>query len=479
MANKKSKLTIPNGGSDIDKLVEDFVRSDKRDAERIAELERIRKLYAGGRKCCDVIEKPAELDESVWSEQKKLIMYINLVKPAVHVFVSGVYGGSVIRTIKAAPHIDDLKRIVMDKRNTYAQNRRMMMQNAVLFGQDIIVPVPSAKDTKDGDSVQTVRLWHPQPMYTWLIGDAEEMNEPCAVVEWLPNGNINWVSRYGLGSYNDETEETQLQPYDFGFFPASVCYGEDMRFNGNVNGFPLVLDAADFSVGATRKAWWGSVLGATQAKAILIQVGEEVDGEGFDQNGHPASAVRLEQGADAKFIQPHANFDALISLQENDREILAGILSLPVEALDPSKSPANSSAESARVRSTPLVQRIHEMAAVWQGYEIDAISKINAMIEFVYSGYKSQSLDDTEEALDYEIRISPFVVPESTAETVNTDIILLQNRIATPFDIAQKYNPQKSFEEVSVIADMISAKLDVGKAAEEEQIEVEAEDMAE
>ena len=404
--------------------------------------------------------KPNSMGKDEWEAVKRLLLYVNLVKPALRRFVSGVYGGSVTRAVtKDSAYSAELLEAV-DAGTTYAQDARCHFENAGLFGTGV-----KAWVTNDDGELDS---WLPNPVYTHLTVNPRNIRETWGVFEYIAAGKeLLFMTREGMGVLR-AGQPAQWQSYDWGFLPATVGYGQDRRHRGEPYGISLVREAPGFSQRVSDATMNLALLQKLYTRCLLVIMGnpdEESVKEALALHGilQIPAGVTGERG-DAKYVNPEAKFHETIAVITHDVGLACTSMGLPRDAFDSQIAPNGDSAESAKLRAVPLTSQIAFLIEEWRQVEIDSLQRRAGMLQYAETG-QPVTLGQLRKRVQVDVQIAPSSLPDkSYVESVAGDLNLLQWGIVSPADMAIKYNKGKTQQQLDALATAIQKHVDSGLA---------------
>lgn len=409
----------------------------------------LRTFYRG--ECSEV--QPTIFPKPNWLTAKKHAMlmqyfaYVNLCRPAVNRIVSGVYGGAVNRIIAdGSPHKDKVDRVISEA-NGYSLKCREWFKSAVMFGPGIHV------FTIENDEV---KVWRPNPLRTEIITHPSDVYELEWIVESTGSGDkeqFRFVSREGWGVADKDGHILTFTPHGLGIVPASICYGEDERTYGNVDGSGLVNSSVQYSIVVSRLLLNQVALMMNSVRPQAVVKGE-VNNEDIDEAFEPDGVLEVSADGDFLFVTPQTNFKDLTATIDNYKANFCISDGIPLDALDPNNIPENQSATSARLRNQPLSVTINRLVQEQTTAEIRALTIIGALYEYIevakQQGEGAQiDFADFASRFHASVTMEPSGNPESYAEEVNAWKVLLDMQAKTPEDVVRHFNPNLSEAEIA------------------------------
>lgn len=419
---------------------------------REPELERIRDQYLGGPRAISLKYHPcpASRTPTEWERERRLIEHVNLVKPAVRAWNGSLYSGYQVRKVVKNPHEEVIKEWLESPE--YLQTIQAWDVNKILYGTAVAVPVRR----KDG----SIHVWLPDPLYTHIYFDPIDLT-PTAVAE-AKKDRITYVTLKGQG-YMTPTQ-TVHTPANFGILPVVIGYGEDMRHYGSIYGDTLVRDPVYWSTAVTDTAFNLRLLQKQETANLLVVIGNATphlhradDEGGGGQAADPSSsghALQLDPGSDAKFIGPNPKIAETVQMQKHQIGLVAMSTSLPADVLDSTLSQAQASAESARIRAIPLVQRALQRLPLVVADEKSLVLMATAVLEW-HKTKNPINLRDLKKRVETNIQITPNIIPETENELIQNALAKWGVGAILPEDLARILNPGKTPAEYDRLTEQI------------------------
>lgn len=410
---------------------------------RDGSLVRIRDHFEGGERAISdtYFPRPEGVHSSDWRQLKRLYAHVNLVRPSARCWSAAVYSGDVIRNVTSGPHQKITQEFV--KSADYTQAIDAWNENAIVYGTAVAVPCYDA-ETKE------LSIWLPDPLYTWIETDPVNVRKVVAVAEVNPKcGRIMFVRTDGIGWMTKD--DCDYQPMNIGWLPVAIAYGQSCLHRGEKYGISLVRDAVDWSIRATDIAFNISILQKLQTRATLVIIGQE-DMADEENSGHgPNKELKLREGSKAEYISPDAKIKETIEILKQVIGLLATSTSIPQDVLDATLTQQVSSAEAARIRAIPLVQRAKQLVPIWRANEQNLILAIEALLEYNDSN-NPIVISKFRNLIKSDIQITPNIIPVSRNEEVQNVIALVNAHLITAEDAVRTFNQSKSDDDIAKIA---------------------------
>jgi hypothetical protein len=428
------------------------------------QLLELRDAYQGGEvaKSEKYFKRPPKLNSETWQVYREMIVYYNLTKPAVGRWVSALFDNVFSIRVEGGLYKSEMDALLYNPRRQFKKLCRHWARRAIHYGKAAVIPV--IKDILDHDTgnivKKVVRYWEPIPFLTELIPDPSDVYEIVGLVEWLDvQGNgFRFITAEGDGIVypGNSGMASEFSPQDWGFFPGAVAFGEDSRPEGSCDGHSLVADHPAFARAVSQKKLRESIINALQSRGLLYVIGQLEQGSSLSNALTPDGYAHLKAQGQIGYATPNVNFEAMRQIVRGDISLLATISRQPLDVLDASLIGDNQSAEGARLRNLSFAGATNELAEDFTGYFGDLALKTMAMVE--YSKKESPvDLLALEETAQISVRLKPAVVPESRVEAANTDIALNKCGALSDSDFAEKWNDDKSPDEIQAIAENIAA----------------------
>ena len=416
------------------------------------ELLRIREQYEGGQTALagKYFPCPEGVKRGEWQKLRRLLCGVNLTRPSVRCWTSAVYGGEVNRDIEEGSiYYDDLDEWIHSV--DYLQTIQAWCENAVLFGTSAAVPTVA----DDGE----MGCWLPDPVFTKIYADPMDCRKVISIVERRKNRLI-YVTRNG-GGFILADGSSRFMPTNVGdWLPVAIAYGEDRTHRGEVEGLSLVGDAVDWGLRVTDIGFNVSILQKLQTRSLLVIIGElektddETDGFG------PSKALKLRadvSGSDAKFITPEGRIKETIDIMKQFIGLLATATSIPQDVLDATLTQSVASAEAARIRAIPLVQRAKQLIPIWRANEVRLIQAMAGMLEYKQTNNPLKRTDIAKR-VRVDIQMRPDILPQSQNEQMSNLIAGVGAHLFDPEDAIRILNPMMPADKVSAMAAELRGK---------------------
>jgi hypothetical protein len=426
---------------------------------RDGDLLKIREQFEGGDKaiCEKYFPCPDGMERKDWHQFRRLLVHVNLVRPMVRCWTAAVYSGERIVNVTAAPHkLDIIKEFVRSP--CYNDAIFDWNENAVTYGTAIAAPCYS-KETEE------LSVWLPDPIYTWIQTDPMDVTKVLAFAEVNPKlGRIIFMTVAGSGWITKDA--SFFEPMNFGWLPVAIAYGQSRIHRGEKYGLPLVSDAADWSVRITDTAFNASIIQKLETRSTLVITGDEEEVDASSGWG-PGKDMKLRQDADAKYISPEAKLKETIDIMKQFMGLLATANSVPQDVFDATLTESVSSAEAARIRAIPLVQRAKQLVPTWRANEHKLITASCGMVEFI-DGDQSKEIDyiRLKRAVKTDIQITPNIIPLSMNEEVQNAIALGTAGYKTRTDLIRQFNPMKDDAQIAAMVAEQKAMEDKAESAQ-------------
>ena len=169
-------------------------------------------------------------------------------------------------------------------------------------------------------------------------------------------------------------------------------------------------------------------------------------------------------------MTPNAKIEESLKILKEYIGLLATATSIPQDVLDATLTQSVSSAEAARIRAIPLVQRAKQLVPTWRANEQRLILAATALIEYHQTGGRPIDMRDIASRTESDIQISPQILPTSPNELTQDIIARISFGLMTPEDGVRMCSPSKSDDEVKAMADEIRSRANAaGKGQEHAQ----------
>lgn len=417
---------------------------------RDGSLVRIRDHFEGGDRAISetYFPRPEGVHTTDWRQLRRLYAHVNLVRPSARCWSAAVYSGDVQRDVTEAPHKPVIKEFI--KSPEYTQAIEAWNENAIVYGTAVAVP---CYDYDEESKTGELSIWLPDPLYTWIETDPVNVRKITAVIEINPKcQRVMYIRTDGMGWMTKDNSEHQEM--DFGWLPVAVAYGQSCLHRGEKYGISLVRDAVDWSIRCTDVAFNISILQKLQTRATLVIIGQE-DMADDENSGHgPNKELKLRPESDAKYISPDAKIKETIEILKQMIGLLATSTSIPQDVLDATLTQQVSSAEAARIRAIPLVQRARQLVPIWRANEHNLIMAIEGLLEYNESK-NPVKYADLKNRVKTDIQITPNIIPMSRNEEVQNVIALLQSYLITAEDAVRTFNQSKTEDDIKAMADKV------------------------
>lgn len=396
----------------------------------------------------------------VWRRMRRLIPRVNVLRPCVSTLVSAVYSGDVVRTLHKSP-VPDLQKYV----NSPAYNGAVIKwcTNALLFGTALAVPQVS----KDGK----ISIYLPDPVVTWIETDPLDIYKITKIAE-VTDQCIRYttLTGYGIAFRTGKLGTSVHVPCNYGteYLPVAYAAGEDCRCSGRILGVSAVRDALYWAQAIGDCIFKIRILQAKETTNLLVVIGDEEtplgnnpeigqQGESTEGTGQP-DKVKVSMGGDVKFIAPDPKITQSVEIVRVLIGQLATALGIPADALDANYSLASASAEAARIRAIPLLNRSKLLCQQWADYETDLIRAITAAFEYSKTLGAIKLADLEEPRVVTEIQYNPYVLPQSPMEVTTNLIARLGAGLVSPEEALREDRPNRAPELVKSMADDMRAQ---------------------
>lgn len=450
-SQNRGELRVPAGvPAALYDTVKDLINKCK--SPRDPELVRIRDHYEGGDRAISgaYCQRPPNMNTKLWDINRQLLTHVNLCRPSARCWTAAVYSGEVSRKIISNPYA-----LIRDwvGSELYGQLIYDWIENAVVYGTSVVVPLyDEVNDDLDA--------WLPDPVYTHIITDPLDCRRITCVAECKPD-RIQWIATWGEGVITKDA--SMFVQRDFGWLPVAVAYGIDRRSRGEIYGLSLIRDAVAWSIRCTAVAYNISLLQKQQTKSILTRIGD-LDRLGQMQQTVPTVAstdggsMDLPEGFKAEFISPDPKIAESLDVIKAYVGLLATATSIPADVLDANLTSSVSSAEAARIRAIPLIQKARQLVPIWRSNEAWLILAATALIDYYTSGGYPINVRDVRARCQVEVQITPNILPVSPNELTQDLIAQLGAGLITPEDAILRVNPNRPAEDVKAMADAIRDK---------------------
>ncbi len=417
------------------------------------ELLRIRDAFEGGPAAISekYHSRPNSCDPDIWEEHKPLLTFVNVTRPAARCWVAAVYAGDIVRNVEGTLHGNIIERWVNSVE--YQQACIDWCENAIVYGTAVAAPIfePGEAEGDEGE----IWTWLPDPVYTRIIVADDDPRRVVAVIECLAD-RIQFYTLWGEGWMNVDGRNAFVAR-NLSWLPVEIAYGIDRRHRGQIMGLSLVSDSVNWSHRLTSVAFNVGLLQKQQTASIFVIIGElaKLKGwrEGLPDNESRAGAhLELPEGFDAKFLTPDAKIAESIAVMKVFIGLQATSESIPQDVVDATLTQSVGSAEAARIRAIPLVQRTRLLVPVWIAREKNLILCGTAVVDYFLSRGQQSRKRQLAKSVKAEIRNTPQVIPESRNEITQDVIARVAAGLITPEDAIRELNRGKTPDEIAAIA---------------------------
>lgn len=397
-----------------------------------------------------------------WQDLKRrLMLHVNLVKAITRRLRSAVLGGSVRRTVVRNPYKPEIEQFL---RGRLPAMMRQRLQNCILFGTG-----PTGITLHD----DRLGLWLPNSVYTHVI-PGDSVYDPAAVVEFCDEGKtIRFATKHATGvlrkkqvtEVRKDTEADQIanssyvlvSEKGFGFLPANIGYGEDLRPMGKIHGGSLAKDAVKPAIRATDTMFNGALMGKIQTRALLVLKGL-LDQQNVNfQEMMKMGIIMVDENGSASYAIPDSKIGDMLSLLDKVVEIVSLVVGVPTYDLSPGRY-QQESAESARRQQLSLTTQTHELVEAVIEDEQDIVLRATAMLRYSKTG-EPVDLAELAKEVETRIEIEPMIDLVSSSERVANAVSLLKNRLRTAEEIVYLFNPKMTAEEAEQRAALVEEVL--------------------
>lgn len=479
-AKQKNNYPMPQG---IDADTAHWLKSDVyplgpyRDESlcNTVELQHLRWFYESAPESRSDIFYPKKegMARRKWNKMKRLIPPVNLLRPCVTTFVSAVYNGNTVRNIVANSYRERLQEWVNGP--DYEQAVTRWAANAILYG--VALAVPQVAD--DGE----LSIYLPDPCGTYIWTDPLNIRKITKVAE-VTECSIRYFTLAGYGVLTKDAQHhvacnysrTDENGTETGYLPVAYAAGEDCRDTGRIYSVSLCRDALHWSVAVGDSIFKARQLQAKETTSKLVIEGvDDLDLAGAPsdetaqqtEDREDTEVIKLPAGAKAYFIAPTPQIQASIDLSRTFIGQLCTAISIPADALDANYSMTGSggSAEAARIRAIPLLNKSKFLCKQWAAYESDLVLALTAQLE--YSESKAPiSLTDLRKRSKTQITFDPYILPQSPNEVATTAIALLGAGLISPEEAIRRVTNNLLPEQVeNQVKDVQQVRDSAGSAA--------------
>jgi hypothetical protein len=450
LSDSNTQLKIPAGvpAETTQLLKAAFERPIIRDEE----LRKLHELHDGGMRLIKnpkYFPKPEGLTDNQWEKFLRLLVLVNLVKPALRRFVASVYGGAVIRTVEGNGAESERLRDLVSPLGYYPQDTRNWFENAGLFGTGVAAWVYD----EDGN----LETWLPNPVHTHIIANRGNLRDVLGVFEYSPDGTeMRFMTKEGMGIARSNDSGTWTQT-DWGFLPATVGYGQSCIHRGDIDGLSLVREAADYTVRASDATLNLSILQKIATRSTMVIEGSlESD---LADAGTPTGFIKIETGGKVYHVAPEAKFKETIDVLNFYIGATCTILSVPRDTFDGTGTSTGDSAEGAKLRAMPHASATKFLIEEWRLNEIDRIRRGAALQRWLENKGVPVKLKELARSLKINVQMEPASIPDSFSQEVAAWVQLLLNGGKRPEDFARHFNPLLPDEVIAKMADDIREKI--------------------
>lgn len=431
---------------------------------RDTRLQRIRDHLEGGPRAISTLYFPkpsAQMTDEAWLLHQQLITHVNLVRPAVRCWASAICGGDIVRNVIDCPEKDKIEAWV--KSEDYIETVNEWVELSIAYGTCAAVP-------RVDDDTGELWTWLPDPLRTYIFTDPRDIRKIQCVAEVRDN-QIQFVATWGEGFISDG--EIDFTPRNFGtWLPVEIGYGVDRRRRGEIYGLSLVQDAVEWSIRCTAVAYNIALLQRQQTRSILVRIGdltelqqlrESIPGVG-SANG---SSMDLPEGFTADWKTPNPKISESVEVLKTFVGLQATSESIPQDVVDASLTEKSGSAEAARIRALPLLQRTKQLVPAWVTREVRLIKAHAALLEYYRGNEQAIDRKDFDSRCQIVITNRPNVLPTSPNEVTQDVIAKVAAHLMTIEDGIRTCNQYATDEEVAELAAEWRAEADK-KAVEQD-----------
>lgn len=410
---------------------------------------------------------PPRISPELWAQNKPLLKHVNMVQPVARCWANAVNSGNPIHRLERG-NLDASIYETLSEWFNDPEWRVMVYEwdlSKATYGTAAVVPI------RDPDTLE-LSVWMPDPVYTWYLTDPRNVYKLVGIAEAGPD-YIQYIHLRGEGIITPEGA-THVDR-DFGWLPAVVGYGIDLRHTRRVQGLPLVLDGLDASETATIQNYNKRLLVRDQTRSRLMRTVDPEQVVAAGAPGVPAAqpndrdSIDVPPGGDAKFITPEPKIAEVIAVSRSMMGSFATASGIPADVLDPTLTESSQAAEAARIRAIPLIQNVKPFALRWQIDRANLVRAAAGMLEHLMT-QRPVKYTDLKRRVQVDIRLDPQVLPLAPNEETQDLIAGNTAGFITDEDAARRKNPTKTDEEIREIAAEIRRRREAaGPGAELEQ----------
>ena len=365
--------------------------------------------------------------------------FVNLVKPSVNRLVSGVYSKVSRQVEVGSPYKEQVDDFLLPA-NGYALKCREWFKAGVLFGTGVL-----SFTIRNNE----VLPWLPNPINTEIICNPFDASDIEAIVEKIgsdENEQYRIVDKNFWSIADKHGNIISAMPHGLGIVPAVLCYGESQLQFGSVRGKSLVESGVQFSAVLSRL-----LLNMVELVKTFSDPKLSVSGPILNQNKSEVmergAVVELEQGGSLTWASPQTNFQDLSDTIDGYMKKYAISAGIPLDALDPTVIPDNTSATGAALRFGGLSDTVKRLTEEQKIAEIQALTIVGALYQFINTQQPVTFSD-----FKRRFRAAVTLVPSNVAGTLTEEVTAWQQLVAmkakTHEDLIRHFNPEISEQEI-------------------------------
>lgn len=436
---------------------------------RDVELRRIRDQLEGGTRAKSetYFPKPAaSMSDDLWEKHRALITHVNLARPALRCWSSAICGGDIVRRVVRCPEKDRIEAWVKSEDYTETISEWVDLANA--YGTCVAVP-------RYDEETEELWTWLPDPLSTHIFTDTRDIRKVLAVAEVREN-LTQFVSIWGEGVIIDG--DLEWIPRNFGdWLPVEIGYGIDRRRRGEIYGLSLIRDAVEWSIRCTAVAYNIALMQRQQTRSLLVTIGDLEELQTTRENIPGAGAIdgatyALPAGFQVDWKTPDPKLQESIEVLKTFVGLQATSESIPQDVVDASLTEKSGSAEAARIRALPLLQRTRQLVPVWVSREIRFIKSHAAVLEYFRGEQTPIKKKDFDSRCEIVITNRPNVLPTSPNEVTQDVIAKMAAHLITHEDGIRTVNQYATDEDIKKLTE--AAVNENLKAMEQEALKAAA-----
>ena len=458
---KKNPIYNPKTLQDVISIIPDL----SFDGERLRQIEDYQNHFEANKEALSEknFPSPSYDSQEEYANNKKALKYVNLNQIIVRTWQAILCGDNVIRNIISSPYKDIVENCIKDF--NYIDIQSAWVESAMVSGTQVVVPIYNQED-KD------FSFWLPNPSCTEIITNPTNVYDVLAVIEKTEHF-VQFISKFGEGIiFEDGTGEINERNYSY--LPVAIGYGKSQLHTKRcIYGRSMISEAVDSSIKHTNAAFNVSILGKQQTRDILKIIGPLEKLSMYDdmELGLSTSGLLVlpEGFDDVGFMSPNPKINESISILNMESSLFAKTSGLPLDIIAP-EMVQNASAESARIRSLPLMHMAKQVVPRWLDYEKKLILAMIYLIEYFESNESYITLSSIKQRSDIELENTYNILPSSPNERTANNIALVAAGIKPIEDAIREEKPNITDEELAEMLVAYDEKLKSGnpKAIEQE-----------